>query len=33
MKDKPEDDPWITEAELEYIKNSLGNRKDEVGLL
>ncbi|XP_076668137.1 major facilitator superfamily transporter 9 isoform X2 [Andrena cerasifolii] len=29
VKDKPEDDPWISEAELEYIKSSLGNRKDE----
>ncbi|XP_031843952.1 major facilitator superfamily transporter 9 isoform X2 [Nomia melanderi] len=27
VKDKPEDDPYISEAELEYIKTSLGHTK------
>lgn len=30
IKDKPEDDPRISEAELEYIRTSLGNPKEEV---
>ncbi|XP_076636566.1 major facilitator superfamily transporter 9 [Colletes latitarsis] len=29
VKDKPEDDPYISEAELEYIKCSLGKTKEE----
>ncbi|XP_076177673.1 major facilitator superfamily transporter 9 [Ptiloglossa arizonensis] len=29
VKDKPDDDPYISEAELEYIKSSLGNSQKE----
>ena len=30
MKDKPEDDPYISQGELAYIKLSLGNVERKV---
>lgn len=30
VTDKPENDPWITQAELDYIKQSLGKSNQKV---